>query len=400
MSTAGEIKELKAQEQNEEFQTQHVLTVAGAHFVHDTYTGFLPVLLPLIRNQLFITNSLAGSLIIWSQAPSLLNPFIGYIADRVSVRYFIILAPAVTGTLMGVLGLASTYWAMAMILLGTGVSIAAFHAPAPALIGQVAGKNTGRGMSFFMAGGELGRALGPIIIAALLVRFGIGGYWNISIVGWIISAVLYFRLRNLQAQPSKNVIPFRKLWPKAQGYFLILLWLMAFRALLVVAVTIWLPTFMQDVLGSDQWIAARALTIVEGAGVVGALFAGTLSDRTGRRWMLMVLLIASPILALLFMNSTGTMSIVLMLLIGITAISPTPVIMASVQDQFPENRAFANGVMLAINFVTRGLAIWGVGALADAIGFEQAFFWSCILALLSVPATFLLPLGNEKELAI
>ncbi len=397
MSTADEIKALK-DEENEKFQTEHVLTVSGGHFVHDTYTGFLPVLLPLIRDNLLISNSLAGSLIIWSQAPSLLNPFIGYIADRVSVRYFIILAPAITGTLIGVLGLASSYLAMAMILFAAGVSIAAFHAPAPALIGQVSGKNVGRGMSIFMAGGELGRTLGPIIIAALLAWFGIGGYWNISIVGWIVSIILFFRLRDLQARPSKNSIPFRELWPQAQNYFLILLWLMSFRALLVVAVTIWLPTFMQDVIGADQWISARSLTIVEGAGVVGALFAGTLSDRTGRRWMLMVLLIASPIFALLFMNSTGTMSIVLMLLVGITAISPTPVIMASVQDQFPDNRAFANGVMLAINFVTRGLAIWGVGALADVIGFQQAFFWSCILALLSVPATFLLPLGNEKEL--
>ena len=149
MAIADDIQELKDDEQNEEFQTQHVLTVAGAHFVHDTYTGFLPVLLPLIRNQLLISNSLAGSLIIWSQAPSLLNPFIGYIADRVSVRYFIILAPAITGTLMGVLGLASTYWAMAMILLGTGVSIAAFHAPAPALIGQVAGKKHRPGDELF-----------------------------------------------------------------------------------------------------------------------------------------------------------------------------------------------------------------------------------------------------------
>ena len=386
--------------QDETFQTQHVMTVAGAHFVHDTYTGFLPVLLPLIRDNLAISNSLAGSLIIWSQAPSLLNPFIGYIADRVSVRYFIILAPAITGTLIGALGLANSYITMAMILLATGISIAGFHAPAPAFIGQVSGKSVGRGMSFFMAGGELGRALGPIIIAALLAWFGIGGYWNIAIVGWVVSVILYFRLKDLTARPSKNQIPFAELWPQAQNYFLILLWLMSFRALLLVAVTIWLPTFMQDVTGASAWVSARSLTLIEIAGVVGALFAGTLSDRTGRRLMLMFLLSVSPILALAFLYSTGWISIVLMLLIGVTAISATPVIMASVQDQFPDNRAFANGVMLAINFVTRGLAIWGVGALADLIGFQSAFFWSCILALVSVPATFFLPFGNKKEVTV
>ena len=397
------IKDLKKEElesiDGDEFQVDHVATISGAHFVHDTYTGFLPVLLPLIRDNLAISNSLAGSLVIWSQAPSLLNPFIGYIADRVSVRYFIILAPAVTGTLMSLLGLANGYAAMAMILLATGISIAGFHAPAPALIGRVAGKKTGRGMSIFMAGGELGRTLGPLIIAAAIGWFGFGGVWGLSIVGWIVSGVLYYRLKNLAIAPNKGrQIPFKTLWPQAQNYFLVLFWLMGFRALLIMAVTTWLPTFMQDVIGSSEFVSAWSLSIVEAAGVVGALFAGTLSDRVGRRSMLMGLLFVAPILGLAFINSTGWISIVLMILIGVTVISPTPVIMASVQDQFPDNRAFANGVMLAINFVTRGIAIWGVGALADWIGFESAFYWSCIIAFFSLPATFLLPLGNKKEI--
>lgn len=397
------IKDLKKDElesiDSNEFQVQHVATITGAHFVHDTYTGFLPVLLPLIRDNLAISNSLAGSLVIWSQAPSLLNPFIGYIADRVSVRYFIILAPAITGTLMSLLGLANSYVAMAMILLATGLSIAGFHAPAPALIGRVAGKNTGRGMSIFMAGGELGRTLGPLIIAAAIGWFGFGGVWGLSIVGWIVSGVLYYRLKNLSVAPQKGgQIPFRTLWPQAQSYFLVLLWLMGFRAMLIMAVTTWLPTFMQDVIGASEFVSAWSLSIIEAAGVVGALFAGTLSDRVGRRSMLMGLLFVAPLLGLAFINSTGWLSIVLMILIGVTVISPTPVIMASVQDQFPDNRAFANGVMLAINFVTRGLAIWGVGALADWIGFESAFYWSCFIALLSLPATFFLPLGNKREI--
>ncbi|MFT5196970.1 MAG: FSR family fosmidomycin resistance protein-like MFS transporter [Candidatus Promineifilaceae bacterium] len=383
----------------DEFQLEHVATVAGAHFVHDTYTGFLPVLLPIIRDNLAISNSLAGSLIVWSQAPSLLNPFIGYIADRISVRYFIILAPAITGTLMSLLGLANSYVAMAMILFATGLSIAGFHAPAPALIGRVAGKNTGRGMSIFMAGGELGRTLGPLIIAFTVQRMGFGGVWGLSIVGWIVSGVLYYRLKNLSIKPAtKAQVPFKTLWPQAQNYFLILFWLMGFRALLIMSMTVWLPTFMQDVIGASVTISSWSLSIVEAAGVVGALFAGTLSDRVGRRPMLMGLLLVAPLLGLAFVNSSGWVSIVLMILIGITVISPTPVIMASVQDQFPDNRAFANGVMLAINFVTRGIAIWGVGFLADRIGFESAFYWSCLIALLSLPATFLLPLGNKKEI--
>ena len=78
----------------ERFQTGQVITVAGAHFVHDTYSAFLAPLLPLIQDKLGVGYTLAGSLAIFMQLPSLLNPFIGYLADRANLRWFIILAPA------------------------------------------------------------------------------------------------------------------------------------------------------------------------------------------------------------------------------------------------------------------------------------------------------------------
>ena len=83
-------------ERTDEFQTGHVFTIAGGHFVHDSFAAFLAPLLPLIRDTLGISYTWAGGLAIFTQLPSLLTPFIGYLADRVSVRYFVILAPATT----------------------------------------------------------------------------------------------------------------------------------------------------------------------------------------------------------------------------------------------------------------------------------------------------------------
>ena len=80
-----------------------------------------------------------------------------------SLRYFVILAPAATATLVSIMGLAPNYLSLAFILLLTGVSIAAFHAPAPAMIGRISGKQVGKGMSYFMASGELARTIGPLV---------------------------------------------------------------------------------------------------------------------------------------------------------------------------------------------------------------------------------------------
>jgi len=384
---------------NEEgFQKSNVLTIATAHFVHDSFTGMLPALLPLIQERLGSSYTGAGGLIIFTQLPSLLTPFIGYLADRVSLRYFVIFAPAITATLVGLVGIPSTYFILALLLLATGVSIASFHAPAPAMIARMAGTRVGRGMSIFMASGELGRTVGPLMAVAAIATWGlsedIAGIWRLSAIGWLASAFLYWRLRNIPAQPERpENEQFRDVLPRIRGLFLILVWLMLPRHFMLAGLTIYLPTFMSHQVDTNLWWAAGALTILEGAGVIGALYTGTLSDKIGRGQMLLILLSIAPFLMLAFIYSATLpwLAIILLVGLGLTAISPTPVLLALVQDQFPDNRATANGIFMLCNFLLRGIAIWGLGFMSDQLGLFMAFQISAVLALISIPATLRLP---------
>ena len=87
----------------EAFDTGQVLTIVGAHAVHDTYTGFLPPLLPLFVENLALSRTEAGLLTVFNQGPSLLQPFIGHLADRASLRALGLLAPAIGGVPLGLL---------------------------------------------------------------------------------------------------------------------------------------------------------------------------------------------------------------------------------------------------------------------------------------------------------
>src|SRR5512143_645051 len=93
----------------ESFQTGRVLTVAGGHLIHDIFTSFLAPLLPLIINKLGLSLTLAGSLASFQQLPGLINPLLGMIADRGSLRWLAILAPTVTAVSMSLIGLAPSY---------------------------------------------------------------------------------------------------------------------------------------------------------------------------------------------------------------------------------------------------------------------------------------------------
>ena len=378
------------------FHTDQVATIAGGHFTHDSYSAFLSPLLPLLQERLSTNYALTGSLAIFAQLPSLLNPFIGYLADRISLRYFIIFAPAITGTLMSSIGLTSNYVMLAMLLVAVGFSIAMFHAPAPAMIARVSGNRVGKGMSVFMAAGEMGRTLGPIVAVAGVGWFGLDGLWRMAFVGWAVSGVLYLRLRHVAARPhGKANVSTATFWPKARRLFPIFAWLMVSRVLMSASITTYLPLYVKDVREGSLWLAAAALTILEGAGVVGALMAGTLSDKLGRVRVLLVLTAVSATIMLAFLYAPNWMIVPLLISLGLTAISPQPVLLAIVQDEFTDNRALANGSYLALNFTVRAMGIWIIGMLADQIGLENAFLIGSLIMFTGIPAVIVL--GKKAE---
>ena len=155
-----------------------------------------------------------------------------------------------------------------LLLFAAGLSIAAFHAPAPAMIAKVSGSRVGTGMSIFMAAGELARAIGPLFVAAGVVWFGMDGIWRLAIFGWLVSIFLYFRLRKVPATPrGQGQASLTDFWPQARRVFPPLVWLLSGRIFMMAALTTYLPIFVSDVREGGLWLAAASLTILEAAGV-------------------------------------------------------------------------------------------------------------------------------------
>lgn len=375
------------------FRVGDVATVAGGHFAHDSFTAFVAPLLPVLQQKLSTDYTMTGGLAVFLQLPSLLNPLIGYLADKVSLRYFVILAPAVTATLITLLGRAPNYLSIAFLLVAAGLSVASFHAPAPPMVARVAGRRVGAGMSVFMAGGELGRALGPLLAVAAVGWFGLEGIWRLAFIGWAVSVILYLRLRNVSAQGAggrTGLLP----WTTARRVFPAIGLLIGTRVMLLVAATTYLPLFMKNVAGTGLWLAGASLTILEAAGVVGALSAGTVSDRLGRGSVLLTLAIAAPLVMIAFLYAPAAVAFPLLVLLGLSAVSATPVLLASVQDAFPDNRALANGTFLAMNFLVRAAGIYLIGVIADGAGLQRAFLVAALVAFLGIPAVPLLFRGR------
>ncbi len=376
----------------ERFQTDRVLTISAAHAVHDTYTAFLAPLLPAFIANLALSKTEAGLLSVFMQGPSLLQPFIGHLADRVSLRYLVILAPSVTAAMMSLLGMAPGYGMLALFLMVAGLSSASLHAVAPVIAGNLSGRSLGRGMGFWMVGGELGRTLGPIVIVSVVRLLGLGGTPWLMIGGFLASAILYVRLKDVPTLPTNagQGLPWRQALRSMGPLLLPLTGIIVTRLFMTRSLTIYLPVFLSEE-GADLWFAGASLSLLEAGGVVGALLGGTMSDRLGRRLVLFVSTLITPLLMLAFLATGGWLRFLLLLVIGFTALSVTPVIMALVQESFPENRALANGVYMSLTFVLGSVVIVVLGALGDLFGLRLAFTASAVITLLGLPLIFLLP---------
>ncbi len=73
--------------------TEQIYVVSGGHLFHDLFTSFLPPILPTLIENLSLSLTSVGFITSIARIPSILNPFIGYFADKAGAKYFVILSP-------------------------------------------------------------------------------------------------------------------------------------------------------------------------------------------------------------------------------------------------------------------------------------------------------------------
>lgn len=381
---------MKEDKSKNKFQTGKVALLASSHMLHDIYSSFLAPLRPLLIEKFGITLALASLWDLIMRVPWFLNPFIGIIAERTAPRYFIIVTPAITAIAMSLLGVAPSFTIVCILLFTMGISSAFYHVPAPTMVRRLSGDQTGRGMSFYMFGGELARTAGPLIITASVSWWGIEGTWRLIPFGLVASFILYLKLKDIKISDEikrkdkgkrqefsslKKYIPF----------FSILIGFTIFRAIMKSGLTAFLPTFYYSERGESLWFANSALAVFQLAGAVGTILSGSISDKIGRRTTLLVISIVSPVMMFLFINASGWLSFVYLIILGVFVFAPGPVLIALVQDRSKDFPVFMNSIYMTVSFVSSALAVFFAGAMGDWLGLEKTYLISSILALGGIP---------------
>ena len=379
--------------ETKKFQLGDVLTISSAHLLHDIYSSFLPPILPLLIEKLSISYSSVGLLTLFQRLPSLLNPFVGIAADRMRMRYFIIIAPSITAVSMSLLGVAPSYCVLVILLLVMGVGATLFHVPGPVMIKNVAGDRIGTGMSFYMLGGEFARTLGPLTILAAVSLWGLEGTYRLVPFGLAASGTLYLRIRNIRIDDSfrnnHDTTGLKQTLASVRRLFGILAGITFFRAPMGGALMVFLPTYVtaQD---KSLWTAGMCLVILQSAGVGGTILAGMISDRIGRRNVILIASVASPVVLWVF-TAGGVLAIPMLILLGFLIFATGPVMLAIINDTNTPHPAFVNSVYMTISFAINAVMIFVVGLVADWAGLVSMYRLAALAALAAVPFVMALP---------
>ena len=370
-------------------QKNQVLTISLAHLAHDTYSAFLAPLLPLLIEKLGMSLAMSAFLDIARKIPSLLNPFFGLLAERTDARYFVILSPALTAFSMSLLGVVDSYAMLVVLLTISGVSSTLFHIPSPGIIKASSGEKLGRGMSYYMVGGEFARTVGPLLITGAVSLWGLEGTWRLMPFGFVASFMLYLRLKDFHAEHLK----FTKKPEKGDAMaelkrflplFSVMGGFMFFQSAMKMAVTLYLAVYLTQH-GYSLWYASIALSVLQFFGVIGTFVSGNISDKIGRQKTLVLMSSGAAVTMTLFLLSSSIYTLFpLLALLGLFMFANGPVMLSVIHEVETKMPTFINSLYMTVNFSISSVVVFAMGVFGDSVGLDLTYEIAAALAYVAI----------------
>ena len=372
------------------------------HMTVDASQGILPVVVAKMKGVFELSYFQVGiMMMILNLTSSVIQPLFGYISDRYRTGWFIPAGVLWTALAMGLLGWAPNY-IVALVLVGfAGLGTAAYHPRAMMAVYLVSGAKRGFGAAVFSTGGNLGFALGPVVGSLLVLGFGLHATVGLVPVGVVLFLVIFLYPGDFMRREAKKKTGSAQ---AADQVVLPIPWIPLIAVCLIVTLRSWvymsaityLPMLFQD-RGIQLQSGSLILTVFLASGAVAGLYGGHLSDRIGRKSVIVWTLLLYPILAALMLLAKGPWVWVLAGASGAALLASFSVTIVLTQELLPRYLGLASGLILGLGFGTGGLGTAFSGYLADMLGLYTTFWVLACAPLLAVGLAVLIKIPAELK---
>ena len=152
-----------------------LLMVSMGHLLNDMFQAVIPAIYPMIKESLGLSFMQIGAITLTNQiTSSLLQPMVGYFSDKYPRPYGLVVGMCFTLTGLLLLSVAESFPLVLFSVAFVGVGSSVLHPESSKVARLASGGAKGMAQSIFQIGGNVGRAIGPVAVALIVIPHGQG----------------------------------------------------------------------------------------------------------------------------------------------------------------------------------------------------------------------------------
>ena len=374
-----------------------LFSISFAHLLNDLIQAIIPSIYPILKQNYNLSFSQIGLITFAFQlTASLFQPFVGYYTDKYPKPF-----SQIYGMLFSMAGVVSIafannfYWILlSVMLIGTGSSI--FHPESARISNMASGGRRGLAQAIFQVGGNFGTALGPLLVALIVVPnsqkyilwFLIGAAIGLA----IISKIAFWYRDHLMHRLQRKVVfaDFQRLTKSKVKWAIAILLIVIFSKFFYSAsLSTYYTFYVMDKFHLSIKEAQFHMFIYLLAYAAGTILGGPLGDKIGRKYVIWLSVFGATPFALLLPYVNLFWTDVLMIIIGIIISSAFPAILVYAQELLPKKLGMISGLFYGFAFGMGALGSALLGKLADATSIQFVYHICSFLPLIGIICYFL-----------
>ena len=351
-------------------QDKSIIAISSSHGIMHAYLVLLPAMIPILGGELgdIATVGMLASLVTlfygWFSLP------VGFLADRLSKKLLITGSMVLCGGASILIGLSPNIpvTAIALIILGIGASL--YHPCGYAHMSLASDKMRGRYMGFQGLGGDMGMAVSFLTSSLLGARFG----WRITFIIWgviglIMAAIDLIVIRDIAYEVLEGSHPgpiatIKKMFGSTDRTKLIItLGVVVLSGMLWTGVSSFIMLYLKEEKVMPLVLAGGLSTLKYTVGAFAMIVGGEMSDRIGRKKLLLFGYagFSLSLLGLIYSPNVVSLMVILVVILGFTFFVTQSPMNALLGDIASKDTI---GVTYGINFTLK----YGIGFFTPAIG--------------------------------
>lgn len=374
-----------------------LFSISFAHLLNDLLQAVIPAAYPILKESYDLSFTQIGLITFsYQMAASILQPFVGFYTDKHPKPYSQIFGMLFTLAGIVLLSYASSFpiILVSVILVGIGSSI--FHPEASRISYLSSGGKRGLAQSIFQIGGNTGTAIGPLLIAWIVVPHGqqnIIWFTVVALIGLVVLSRIATWYKNHLDLASKKKVVLENLPNLSQTRIvvsvIILLVLIFSKYFYISGISSYFTFYLMEKFSLSVQDAQYHLFLFLLSVAAGTLLGGPLGDKFGRKYVIWFSVLGAAPFTLMLPYANLFWTGALSMIIGVIISSAFPAILVYAQELLPKKLGMVSGLFYGFAFGMGGLGSAVLGYMADQTSISYVYSICAYLPLIGIIAYFL-----------